>query len=496
MHALKPWIVDAIMNSSNQEQTAAVLTRLIELNRREEIALAVQDSQTQENLDKAGFEGTVCDNQCSVKAVFSDEALSVDAEDDSQSQLDSLPGMYIILRKYSIFINQIMIQNRAEYQYMLYVEKFTTWGHGGHFNLDVMECNDLPHVRGMLREVQRNEWRNRDLQEETQVGSSTDRVDNISESQVSSSLTQLMELADVDEHLQADVTDVMNNNSEGVEEDDITERDITHLVIPSPQQSQLDHVIYDLSHLMIPQDQVDQLADLEEWKPDYVPPCSERSSVGSSYLEQAMGRDLPLQGTSPPDFYLKRDLSPGHSLHEADSDTMGDLYLKNPLDNQPSLLLSNEEDDEEDDDDDDELLWQAAGVHRSRNSQKHKLDSSQMSPLSRKTITSTNAPNTLSKVVTKKPIFKSGTKKKAPVLPKSQDLPSSIPTPPESHQPHKVRISMHFHIYTFRLQHWILVLTEADSVYPSQHALRQAILNLKYPRRQLKALISIYSNHH
>ncbi|XP_019640138.1 PREDICTED: uncharacterized protein LOC109481963 [Branchiostoma belcheri] len=482
MHALKPWIVDAIMNSSSQEQTAAVLTRLIELNRREEIALAVQDSQTQENLDKAGFEGTVCDNQCSVKAVFSDEALSVDEENDSQSQLDSLPGMYIILRKYSIFINQIMIQNRAEYQYMLYVEKFTTWGHGGHFNLDVMECNDLPHVRRLLREVQRDEWRNRDLQEETQVGSSTDRVDNISESQASSSLTQLMELADVDEHLQADVTDVMNNNSEGVEEDEITERDITHLVIPSPQQSQLDHVIYDLSHLVIPQDQVDQLADLEEWKPDYVPPCSERSSVGSSYLEQAMGRDLPLQGTSPPDFYMKKDLSPGHSsLHETDSDTMGDLYLKNPLDNQPSLLLSAEEDD--DDDDDDELLWQAAGVHRLQNSQKHKLDSSQMSPLSRKTRTSTNAPNTLSKVVTKKPIFKSGTKKKAPVLLKSQDLPSSTPTTQESHQPHKPGPSS-------------TDKTEADSVYPSQHALRQAILNLKYPRRQLKALINIYANHH
>ncbi|KAI8504721.1 hypothetical protein Bbelb_178390 [Branchiostoma belcheri] len=394
MHALKPWIVDAIINSSSQEQTAAVLTRLIELNRREEIALAVQDSQTQENLDKAGFEGTICDNQCSIKAVFSDEALSVDAEDDSQSQLDSLPGMYIILRKYSIFINQIMIQNRAEYQYMLYVEKFTTWGHGGHFNLDVMECNDLPHVRRLLREVQRDEWRNRDLQEETQ-----DRVDNISESQVSSSLTQLMELADVDEHLQADVTDVMNNNSEGVEEDDITERDITHLVIPSPQQSQLAHVIYDLSHLMIPQDQVDQLADLEEWKPDYVPPCSERSSVGSSYLDQAMGRDLPLQGTSPPDFYLKRDLSPGHSCD-------------------------------------------------------------------------------------KKPIFKHGTKKKAPVLLKSQDLPSSLPTTQESHQPHKPGPST-----TDKT-------TEADSVYPSQHALRQAILNLKYPRRQLKALINIYANHH
>eukprot|EP00058_Branchiostoma_floridae_P008440 XP_002593928.1 hypothetical protein BRAFLDRAFT_98227 [Branchiostoma floridae] len=283
------WIVKTIMNHTNPEQCRndAVIARV---NRREQIDLDVNDSQTRQDTDRAGYQGTVCDSQVFIKALFSDEALKTDEDDEScsqtESELSSLPGMNIILKKYSIIVNQVMREN--SWEFMLLVEKFTLWGQGGHFYSDVKDCDVS---------------RNKVPQEESE-------------------------------------------GKEEVEEDVITERDLTDLLIPSSQQSELAQVTHDISHLLIPEEQAKQLEDMEDWKPDYVPPSSEKSSEGS-YFEQAMGRDCPLQGTSPPDFYLKRDLSPSHSPHETESDRMGDLYLNNPLDNQPSLQLSTEEDDDD-----------------------------------------------------------------------------------------------------------------------------------------------------
>ncbi|XP_066288844.1 uncharacterized protein [Branchiostoma lanceolatum] len=422
--ALKPWIVDAIMNHTNpeQRQNAAVLARIVDLNRREQIDLDVKDSQTGENAEKTGFEGSICDSQVFITALFSDEALKScdDEENSSPSQQSSLAGTHVILKKYSIIINQVMREKRCEF--MLYVEKFTLWGQGGHFNIDIMDCNQLPHVKDMMMQLHRDVSRAKALQEESQAGPSSDSVDNSTQSQVQLDLTELMELAGVED----------SQKEEELDEDDIVEKDTTHLVIPSSEQCHLAHVIYDLTNLLIPEDQVNQLEELEDWKLDYVPPCSEKSS-DSSYLDQAMSRDFPLQGTSPPDFYLKRDLSPGHSPHEPDSGSTGDLYLNNPLDNQPSLQLSTEEDDNE------EHTQQAervSHVDRSRNTRKRKLDSSDMGPPSRKTRTSSNAPYTLTQVVTKMPIFK-GRTTKAPDVQKSSNLPSTTPTTQGPRKPHK-----------------------------------------------------------
>ncbi|XP_078609177.1 uncharacterized protein LOC144880702 isoform X2 [Branchiostoma floridae x Branchiostoma japonicum] len=468
------WIVKTIMNHTNPEQRRndAVIARVVEVNRREQIDLDVNDSQTKQNTDRAGYQGTVCDSQVLIKALFSDEALKTDEDDEScsqtESELSSLPGMNIILKKYSIIVNQVMREN--SWEFMLLVEKFTLWGQGGHFYSDVKDCNELPQVRRMMSLLHGDVSGNKVSQEESE-GPSSENVDNSMQSESQVHLTQLVEEAGVE----------VSQEEEEVEEDVITERDMTHLLIPPCQQSELAQVVHDISHLLIPEEQAKQLEDMEDWKPDYVPPSSEKSSEGS-YFEQAMGRDCPLQGTSPPDFYLKRDLSPSHSPHETDSDPMGDLYLNNPLDNQPSLQLSTEEDS------DDKHTQQEEQIdldNCARNSRKRKLDSPQMRPPSRKTRTSTDAPNTLEQSAAKKPLFK-GSTKEAPTFQKSRDLPTTLPTTQESHQLCKA----HKPVPSSSNE-----TPEKDSVYPSKQALRQAILNLKYPTRQLKALINIYAKH-